>query len=218
MRRLLWMNSLSLVLFGAFVVFLVLQSFFGWQAQNEELAALGQPAEDYLSYLASGSFVEATFENWESEFLQMGSYVVLTAYLVQRGSAESAPLEGIEDDPADPGQSRPDSPGPVHRGGWMLKLYENGLAILFGTLFALSFLLHLLGGTADHNERQRLLGEPTVSVAEFLGSSTFWFQSMQNWQSEFLAVGVLVVATVFLRQRRSPQSKRVAEPHSKTGV
>ncbi|MEU4804972.1 DUF6766 family protein [Actinosynnema sp. NPDC023587] len=211
------LNGLALVMFGAFLVFLVLQSVFGWQAQNADLADYGQPAQSYLAYLGSGDFVEATFENWESEFLQMGSYALLTAWLVQRGSAESKPLDADEEKLSRQGSDDPDAPGPVHRGGLLLRLYEHSLSIVLLGLFAGAFLLHLLGGTAAYNDQQALLGKPPVSVGEFLASSDFWFQSMQNWQSEFLSVGVLVVLSIVLREKNSSQSKPVAAPHRKTG-
>ena len=109
------------------------------------------------------------------------------------------------------------APGPVQHGGLVLKVYENSLSLALFGMFALSFVLHLLGGTAAYNEEQALHGAPPVSVGEFLVNPQFWFQSMQNWQSEFLAVGVLVVFSIFLRQRGSTQSKPVEEPHAKTG-
>ena len=213
MNRWAKLNALALVMFGAFLVFLVLQSVFGWESNNQDLMDHGAPAQSYLSYLASGKFVEAVFENWESEFLQMGSYVLLTAYLLQKGSPESKPLDG--DDEREP--VRADSPGPVHHGGLVLKVYENSLSLALFGMFALSFVLHLLGGTAAYNDEQALHGGQPVSVAEFLVNPQFWFQSMQNWQSEFLSVGVLVVFSVFLRQRGSTQSKPVEAPHAKTG-
>lgn len=214
-----WMarNALSLVLFGAFLLFVVLQSVFSWQADNQELTEHGQATRGYLSYLASGEFVEATFENWESEFLQMAAYVVLTALLVQRGSPESRA-------PHDPGSEvgravTPDSPAVVrrHRRGAVRRLYDNSLSLALFGLFLLSFVLHLLGGTAAYNDRQALHGQPPISPLHFLLSSDFWFQSMQNWQSEFLAVGTLVVLSIFLRQRGSSQSKEVSAPNSETG-
>ena len=214
MNRWAKLNALALVMFGAFLVFLVLQSVFGWESNNQDLMDHGAPAQSYLSYLASGEFVEAVFENWESEFLQMGSYVLLTAYLLQKGSPESKPLDGHDErEPV-----RADSPGPVHHGGLVLKVYENSLSLALFGMFALSFVLHLLGGTAAYNEEQALHGGQPVSVAEFLANPQFWFQSMQNWQSEFLAVGVLVVFSIFLRQRGSTQSKPVEAPHAKTGT
>jgi hypothetical protein len=218
MRRWLTFNGLALVMFGAFLVFLVLQTVFGWQAHNSDLADFGRPAIGYGSYLASGDAAEATFENWESEFLQIGSYALLTAFLVQRGSAESKPLDAAgQQAPARADRDEPKAPGPVRRGGLMLRLYEHSLSIALLGLFVLSFLLHLLGGTAAYNEEQSWHGQPRVSVGEFFTNSEFWFQSMQNWQSEFVAVGLLVVLTIFLRQRGSSQSKPVAAPHEQTG-
>ncbi|HEY8113429.1 MAG TPA: DUF6766 family protein [Actinomycetes bacterium] len=218
MRRWLWLNGLALVSFGAFAIFLVGQSLVGWHAYNGDLQHLGMPALSFLAYLGSGHFVEATTENWESEFLQMGAYVVLTAMLVQRGSPESNPPDQPnDDDPSDPKQIKADSPPPVHRGGLALKLYENSLSITLFGLFALSFVLHLLGGTAEENVERRAEGEPETSPGQFIRTSQFWFQSLQNWQSEFLAVGLLIVGTIFLRQRGSAQSKKVAEPHTSSG-
>jgi hypothetical protein len=218
MRRWLWFNALSLVMFGAFLVFIVLQSVFGWRVHNEELAQYGQAAQGYWSYLGTGHFVEAVFENWESEFLQMGTYVLLTAYLLQRGSPESKPLhqKDREEDYERKATSR--SPAPVRRGGWQLVLYRNSLSIALLGLFVLSFLVHLLGGTADYNEQQALeSGAPPISAAKFLTTSDFWFQSMQNWQSEFLSVGALIVLSIVLRQHGSPQSKPVVKSHAHTG-
>jgi hypothetical protein len=211
------LNGLSLVMFGAFLVFLVLQSVFGWQRSNHNAADHGGAVETYWSYLHSGEFVEATFENWESEFLQMGSYVLLAAYLVQKGSPESKPLDeksGESDGPEPVGAA---SPAPVKRGGAALWVYENSLSLALFGLFAISFILHLLGATAAYNDEQVLHGQPTTSVAEFAVNPEFWFQSMQNWQSEFLSVGVLIVLSIFLRQRGSSQSKPVEASHATTG-
>jgi hypothetical protein len=215
MRRWVRLNGLSLVMFGAFLVFLVLQSVFGWERSNQNLADHRAVVESYWSYLHSGEFVEATFENWESEFLQMGSYVLLAAYLVQKGSPESKPLDekpGEGDEPVGPA-----SPAPVKRGGAALRIYENSLSLALFGLFAVSFVLHLVGATAAYNEQQALHGQPATSVGEFALNPEFWFQSMQNWQSEFLSVGVLIVLSVFLRQRGSSQSKPVAASHAMTG-
>ncbi|GGK21845.1 hypothetical protein GCM10010124_12900 [Pilimelia terevasa] len=215
MRRWVWLHSLSLVTFGAFAAFLVLQAYFGWQTENAELLDHGRAAQSLGDYLASGAFAEATFENWESEFLQMGSYVLLTAWLVQRGSAESDPPDRPREDAH---EVRADSPWPVRRGGLWRRLYAHSLsAALFG-MFGLSFVGHLLGGTAAYNGEQALRGEPPIGVGAFAGHPEFWFQSMQNWQSEFLAVGVLIVASIYLRERNSPESKAVAAPHGETGA
>jgi hypothetical protein len=211
-------NMLSISMFGAFAIFLILQSVFGWQVHNEELAEYGVAQQGYLDYLNSGHFAEAVFENWESEFLQMAGYVFLTAYLVQRGSSESKP-EDQRDRPEDQREHRrPDSPWPVRVGGLPLLIYRNSLSLALLLIFLGSFVGHLLGGTAEHNEQQALeSGAPPVSALEFLRSSDFWFQSMQNWQSEFLAVGALIVLSIVLRQHASPESKPVTAPHAMTG-
>jgi hypothetical protein len=219
MRRVLRDNALSLTMFGMFLVFLVAQSFAGFRSNNNDNQEHGQPRESYAEYLASGAFVEATFENWESEFLQMGVYVLFTAWLIQKGSPESKNPEGEESD-ADPRAERdnPDAPGPVRRGGLALTLYEYSLSIALFVLFLLSFVLHALGGHAEYNQQQLEHGQAAVSLWGFVTSSEFWFQSMQNWQSEFLAVGALAVLGIFLRQRGSPESKPVAAPHARTGT
>jgi hypothetical protein len=219
MRRWLRRNALSLVMFGSFLVFLALQSVFGWEANNQNLVEHGAQAESYLSYLAGGEFVEATFENWESEFLQMAAFVLLTAFLVQKGSPESNPLDQGTDEGTDEGEPvTVASPMPVKRGGMVLRVYEHSLSLALFGLFALSFVLHLLGGTAAYNDEQALHGQPLISVVQFLTMPQFWFQSMQNWQSEFLSVGVLIVLGIVLRQRRSSQSKPVEAPHAETGM
>jgi hypothetical protein len=212
-------NALSITMIGAFLIFLVLQSFFGWHVRNEELTQFGAPPDSWWEYVRTGHFAESVFENWESEFLQMGFYVLLTAYLVQRGSAESKPPDQHDRKEDYPDQAKPQSPWPVKVGGLVLVLYRNSLAIALLAIFVGSFVLHLLGGTAEYNEQQALeSGAPPISALQFLGTSDFWFQSMQNWQSEFLAVGALIVLSIFLRQHGSPESKPVTAAHSETGA
>jgi hypothetical protein len=219
MRRFLRNNSLTLAAFGLFLVFLVGQSLAGNREYNEEQQAHGEPTVDYAEYLQSGHFVEATFENWESEFLQMASYVLLTVWFRQKGSPESKKVEGEEPEDEDPEKHRndPDAPWPVRRGGVVLALYKNSLAICFGLLFVASMVLHAAGGVNEYNEEQAVHGGSPTSVVGFMKTSSYWFQSFQNWQSEFLAVGSLVILSVFLRQQGSPESKPVHEPHSETG-
>jgi hypothetical protein len=214
----MWLNGLALVTFTAFAAFLILQSLFGWQVRNDELIQAGQQAQSYWRYLGTGHFAEATFENWESEFLQMGSYVLLTAFLVQRGSPESKPLD--QDDRADdqPENADRDAPPASRTRGTLQWLYRNSLTLVLFAFFALSFIGHLLAGTAEYNEQQALQSHAApITAWQFLGSPSFWFQSMQNWQSEFLAVGCLVVLGIKLRQHGSPESKPVTAPHSQTG-
>jgi len=219
MRRLLRDNGLSIVVFTLFFAFVVGQSFVGFHDSNSTEKEHGRPPVGYREYLRSGDFVEAVFENWESEFLQMGLYVVLTAFLYQRGSAESKDPEAEDPVDADPRESRhrPDTPWPVRRGGLALKLYENSLSVTFLALFLFSFAMHAIGGASAYSHEQVEHGAPPVSVVEYVGSSRFWFESLQNWQSEFVAVGALAVFSIYLRQKGSSQSKPVAHPHGETG-
>lgn len=206
----------NLILFAIFFGGMILS---GAAAYDADQVRHGQPATGLLAYLASSDFVEATFENWESEFLQMGAYVVLTAHLFMRGSSESKPSDQAAEQDEDPAGHRddPDAPWPVRRGGWWLWVYERSLAILFGVLFLGSMLAHALGGSAAYNEVLSEHGLPELSWWAYLGTAQFWFESFQNWQSEFLAVAVIVGASVYLRHRGSAESKPVAAPHSATG-
>ncbi len=214
-------NGLLLACSVLFAVFFVGMVFSGAATYNEEQREHGsQQTVSIVDYLRSGDFVEATFENWESEFLQMGMYVVLTAFLYQRGSSESKPIDEEAPQDRDPRaeSTNPKAPWPVRRDGWWLKLYENSLATALFVLFFASWGLHAVGGTAAFNEEALQHGQPTVSVAEYVLTSQFWFESMQNWQSEFVAVAAIVGMSIFLRQRGSPESKAVAEPHRETSA
>ena len=219
MRRILHENGLSIVLFGLFFLSLAGQSVTGLKEYNDDQRDHGQPQISYTEYLLTGHFVEATFENWESEFLQMSAYVVFTIFLYQKGSSESKPPDTIERVDVIPEESRKrkDAPWPVRRGGWVLKVYENSLSIAFVALFLLSFTLHAAGGAREYSQDQVEHGEPPVSTLEYICTSRFWFESFQNWQSEFLSVGAMVVLTIWLRQKGSPESKPVDTPHDETG-
>ncbi len=218
MRRALRDHALSLTMFTIFLLILLGMSVAGHLADNHENQQHGQPPESYGRYLRSGSFAEATFENWESEFLQLAGYVLFTAFLLERGSPESRKSDRAKAD-ADPRQARaqPDAPWPVRRGGLALKLYSHSLSLALLLLFLLSWLGHALGGHAEFNQQQLEHGGQPVPLWGFVTSSTFWLQSLQNWQSEFLAVAVLAVLGIFLRERGSPESKPVAAPHRTTG-
>jgi hypothetical protein len=211
-------NGLSVALFGLFLVCQIGLTVVGARHQSNELMEHGQPPISVGEYVMSGGFVEATMENWESEFLQMFAYVLLTAVLIQRGSAESKSPDEPEEVDNDPRRARnPDRPWPVKRGGWVLRLYEHSLSIALFLLFAVSFWLHAAGGAREYTEEQLLHGGAGTTTIEYLGTARFWFESLQNWQSEFLSVAVLIVLTIFLRQRGSPESKPVAAAHSETG-
>jgi hypothetical protein len=212
-------NALSLVLTALFLAATVAQIGFGLAAYNEERAHDGLAAIGVGPYLTSGHFLEALFENWESEFLQMGLFIILSVKLRQKGSAESKPLDEADESDEDPRRHAkdPDAPWPVRKGGAWLVLYENSLAIAFFLLFVVSFVFHALGGYFKTNDENLAEGRPLETLGEYWTSSQFWFESFQNWQSEFLAVLAIVVLTIFLRQRGSPQSKPVAAPHADTG-
>jgi hypothetical protein len=191
----------------------------GWHSHNEERLEHGVAALSLVEYLGSGHFVEATSENWESEFLQMAAYVLLTVFLRQRGSSESKSFSGDEAVDRDPRRDRdkPDAPYPVRRGGWLLLLYEWSLSLAFFLMFLLAFVGHVAGGLQLENDERALDGLAPVTLSDFLSSAEFWFQSLQNWQSEFLAVAAIVVLSIWLRQRGSPESKPVSAPHAQTG-
>jgi hypothetical protein len=212
-------NGLSLVLFGLFALSMLGQVLAGHRHYNEQQVEHGQPTLSMTQYLRSGEFVEATAENWESEFLQMGAYVLFTCFLFQRGSAESKKIgepEAVDRDPRR-FKNKPDAPWPVRRGGWVLHLYSHSLSLAFLLLFLISFVVHALGGAAAKNEEALAHGGEAITVIQYLGSSQFWFESFQNWQSEFLSIAMMVVLSIFLRQRGSPESKPVDAPHRQTG-
>jgi hypothetical protein len=212
----LYRNSLSIVFIILMVFSLGGQFFTGLQEHNEDLEEHSQPPIGPGKYITSGHFVSATFENWESEFLQMGLYVMLTIWLRQKGSSESKSMDKKEEVDREP-VPRPDAPWPVRKGGVWLKIYNHSLGTAFFMLFAISFCLHFLGSRTDYNEEQAAMGKPLATVGEYIGSSRFWFESFQNWQSEFLSVLSIVVLSIWLRQKGSPESKPVDAPYDETG-
>jgi uncharacterized protein DUF6766 len=224
MRRFLHANGLSVAAFSIFAVCLIGQLLTGLVEHNEDQRQHGQPTIGIGEYVRSGHFIEATFENWESEFLQMAAFVVLTAILRQKGSPESKKLDGDEEVDEDPRDARRSpqhlgkAPWPVWRGGLVLKVYEHSLSLALLLLFAVSFTLHAVGGASEYSEEQLVHGGAAISPFAYVGTARFWFESFQNWQSEFLSVGALFVLTIWLREKGSPQSKPVAAPHSETGA
>jgi hypothetical protein len=219
MKRLLRNWGLSLVLFGMFLVFWVGQAFVGRLEYNEEREERELPPVPVAEYLQSSHFWEATGENWESEFLQMSAYVFFTVFLFQKGSSESKDPDKESPQDKDPRTEadKPDAPWPVKKGGWVLWLYERSLLLTFLLLFLGSVAVHAAGGVRLYNEEQAAIGKETVTFWEFAQTPAFWFQSFQNWQSEFLAIGMMVVLSIFLRQRGSPESKPVAAGMWQTG-
>jgi hypothetical protein len=218
MRRLWRHHGLSLTLFGLFLLCALGQSVTGHWHYNTEQRAHGHSAIGYGAYLRTGHFVEAIAENWESEFLQMAAYILLTVFLRQRGAPESKKLDAEEPVDAAPRRSTdPHAPWPVRRGGLLLTLYAQSLTLALGALFVLSFGLHAAGGVRHYNAEQLAHGESPVTLLQYLGTPAFWFESLQNWQSEFLALGVMLVLSIVLRQQGSPASKPVAASHHETG-
>jgi hypothetical protein len=212
-------RALTLVLMALFLLFLVGQVLTGFAEYSDERAAHGHAAIGMADYLVTGHLWEAIFENWESEFLQMAVFVLLTTVLLQKGSPESrrpGVREAVDVDPRDHADD-PDAPWPVKRGGWVLRAYEHSLGLAFVLLFLAAFVGHALGGYADYATDQVTHHQPRPSFSDYLTSARFWFESFQNWQSEFLAIASMVWLAVYLRQRWSPESKPVHTPHAETG-
>lgn len=209
-------NGLSLVFIILTLITIIAQAYTGWIEHNKELVEEKVREIDFVNYLSSGHFIEATFENWESEFLQMALYVILTVELRQLGSSESKKLYEESEVDRDP-KPHKDAPWPVKKGGFMLLLYSNSLSIAFLLLFILSFGLHAYGSLKAYNLEQQLKGLPTEVMSEYLIGTRLWFESFQNWQSEFLSVFSIVFLSIYLRQKGSPESKPVDAPHFETG-
>lgn len=213
-------RGLSIVLAVLFAASLVGQTLAGWHVYNDDRAETHDAPVTLGAYLASGHFGEAIFENWESEFLQMAMYVALTVFLVQRGSAESNDPDDDTDAKTELAAHRddPDAPAPVRRGGWRLALYRRSLAIALFALFAGSSVGHAVAGLRSHNDERLRRGEAPMTLGAYVGGSDFWFESFQNWQSEFLSVLAIVVLSIRLRMEGSPESKPVWAPHRQTGT
>jgi hypothetical protein len=220
MKRLWHYNGLSITFLGLFLVFQLGLSIVGQRQYNQERVEHQRPTLSYLAYLSNPAFLETTMENWESEFLQMFAYVVLTAFLFQKGASESKDPDQKAAVDRDPRASRdkPDAPWPVRKGGFILALYQNSLSLALLLLFVLSFVLHAVGGAGEYSQQELEHGGRAVTTLAFLGTTQFWFQSLQNWQSEFFSIGVMVLLSIVLRQKGSPESKPVDSPHSATGI
>lgn len=211
-------NGLTVVLMVLFALSITGQWLSGWRVANEELAEHGGRLMSLAHYTVSADFLSAVFENWESEFLQMAMYVLLTSILVQRGSAESKDLDkGPRDRNLALQAGKPGAPGILSAGRMARALYANSLFLALATLFVLSFVIHWT--QSAHVAAQAALqhGEVPATTLQYLADPQLWFESFQNWQSEFLSTAVLVVLSIFLRQRESPESKAVAAPHDQTG-
>jgi hypothetical protein len=212
LRRFLRVNGLSIALLALFFLSWCGQFFAGFHSFNSDLLEHGRSQITMPSYFFSSHFWESTFENWESEFLQMAFFVVLTAFLYQRGSSESNPL------PEERAEKKTYKRKYFVGRPFARKIYENSLSLALFLLFLISFVGHLLSGVKEENLYRSMVPvpQPPLSVGGFLRDSKFWFQSWQNWQSEFLSVAIIVILSIFLRQKGSSQSKEVDEPHLHT--
>ncbi|MFH9954606.1 DUF6766 family protein [Streptomyces roseolus] len=215
-------NSLTLVFGGAFLVVLAAQAVAGRAEFNEQLAVDGLQQVGFGAYLMSSDFAVDVTENWQSEFLQFFLYIFGTVHLVQRGSPESKPLEraGTESDRDQKmgDHARPGSPRWAGTKDWRQGLYSRSLGLTMAAFFFLSWFAQSVAGVAAYNgQRLRQLQAP-LDWSTYLASSDFWSRSLQNWQSELLAVCAMAILSVYLRQRGSPESKPVGSAHSATGV
>lgn len=208
----LYKNGLSIVVVSLFLIFLFCQLITGWHVKNSELAELKIAPLTLYRYFLSPHFMQATFENWESEFLQMGMYVLLTVILRQKGSAESKSLTEQEDVDKEP-VAHKKAPWAVKKGGFILSVYKHSLSISLGILFLLSFIFHFIGSLNNYNEEQIEKNLLVFTWKQYIVDSQFWFESFQNWQSEFLAVASLVILSIWFREKGSPQSKPVDALH-----
>ena len=217
MKKFLRNNSLSLVFLLLFFVTLTGQIITGRNEHNEETVDMGGEPLSTSQYVMSGHFLQSTFENWESEFLQMALFLIGSMFLYQKGSSESKDPDKEEDVDREPNPRRKGAPWPVKKGGLALAIYKHSLCYAFTLLFLLSFYVHWKGSLKDYNEEQVLKGKPTETAMEYLSGSRFWFESFQNWQSEFLSIFAIVLLSVYLREQGSPQSKPVDASHEETG-
>jgi hypothetical protein len=214
-------NSLSLFFLVLFLASLLGQSVAGHLEYNDELQAHDDPTISWGRYLVSSHFGAAVMENWQSEFLQFSFFIAATIWLVQRGSNESKRLDSIgleSDEEQRVGRYASErSPAWARAKDWRYKLYSNSLLIVMSAIFFGSLFAQSVNNWTQYNSDQLAHQEPAVSWLTFIGTPYFWEKTLQNWQSEFLAVGTMVVFTIYLRQRGSPESKPVGAPHDETG-
>jgi hypothetical protein len=222
MRRFAYENGLSLTFLGLFLAAICLQALAGHADFNEDQARHGDPDISLGRYVISSAFAVAVLENWQSEYLQFALFVLLTVWLVQRGSPESKELgkaggESDSDQKIGPHAQR-DSPRWAKAGGLRRQLYQNSLLIVMGLIWIGSWAAQSVTGVVEYNADRLDHQEAPVSWADYLTRPEFWEKTLQNWQSEFLAVGSMAILAVYLRQRGSPESKPVGSSHHATGV
>jgi hypothetical protein len=222
MRRFLRENALGLVFGVLFLLALIGQAFAGLADFNQEQLATGLEPISLGRYLTSASFATDVAENWQSEYLQFFLYLLLTVWLVQRGSPESKPLDqrGLQTDEEQRvgGHAHEDSPKWAKTGGVRTKIYSTSLGLTMGGIFFASWAAQSIAGVSAFNEQQLSKFQDPVSWGRYLAEADFWNRTFQNWQSEMLAVASMAILAIYLRQRGSPQSKPVGAAHDTTGV
>lgn len=215
-------HALSLAFACAFIVTLIGQSVAGLFVFNEDQLSHGAPPVGWLGFVTSSDFVVDVAENWQSEYLQFFLFILATVWLVQRGSPESK-KPGDEGPGSDESQlvgvhAQPGSPRWAAARGWRRWIFSNSLLLVMGTIFVLSWFVQGCAGTIVFNAEQALHGAAPVTLGEYFLSADFWNRTLQNWQSELLAVGSMVAFSIFLRQRGSAESKPVGTPHGVAAV
>jgi hypothetical protein len=222
MKRFLRENSLGVAFGLFFLAALVGQAVAGHIAHNQEQLAHGGEAISLGRYMTSSSFGQAVMENWQSEYLQFLLFLMMTVWFVQKGSPESKQLDekGRESDEKQMigPHARKDSPGPAKAGGWRAALYGNSMLFAMALIFLGSWLAQSVTGWTVYNQDQADHNEATISWLSYVGNADFWESTLQNWQSEFLAVGSFAVFAIYLRQRGSPESKPVGATDEATGL
>jgi hypothetical protein len=222
MKRFLRDNGLAIFFLTIFLLALGFQSLAGWQDFNNSQLRHDSESIGYGRYLLSSEFGVAMLENWQSEYLQFALYITATVWFLQRGSPESKELDqagGETDEQQKVGRhADDDSPSWARVGGVRTRLYSNSLLIVMGTIWLLAWLGQSITGRVAYNEERLEHHQAGRDYLQYLGSADFWERTLQNWQSEFLAVGSMAILAVYLRQRGSPESKPVGEAHGHTGV
>jgi hypothetical protein len=214
-KSFIYTNSLSIAFLLLAFLSLAGQAFMGLLQYNEFLAEHAQNTVNVFQYLRTGHFIQATFENWESEFFQMGLFIWFTVFLKQKGSSESKKI-GIREEVDREPKNHKNAPWAVKKGGFILSVYKHSLTLSLLLLFLISFVLHWYGSNKDFNQIKILEGKSTESMFVYLSNSKLWFESFQNWQSEFLSVFAIIFLSIYLREFGSPQSKPVDAPDAET--
>ena len=211
----IYKNSLSIAFLLLAFLSLAGQAFTGVQQYNEFLSDHNYHTVSLFQYLCTGHFIQATFENWESEFFQMGLFIWFTVFLKQKGSSESKKI-GVKEEVDREPKNRTNAPWAIKKGGFILSVYKHSLSLSLLLLFLISFVLHWYGSNKDFNQINMLEGKDTESMYAYLSNSRLWFESFQNWQSEFLSVFAIIFLSIYLREFGSPQSKPVDAPYAET--